>query len=108
MGAPVPHDGGYVGMDVHRAARIAAAAHGGQVTMSAATAELAAGTLPAGSALRDLGTHRLKDLPRPEHIYQLDIEGLNHHFPTAAHARGVEATLPLADAPLLGRRAEID
>ncbi len=47
-GAPIPHDGAYVGMDVHRAARIAAAAHGGQVTMSAATAELVAATLPPG------------------------------------------------------------
>ncbi|MCW2830068.1 MAG: hypothetical protein JWP31_760 [Aeromicrobium sp.] len=106
-GAPIPHDGGYVGMDVHRAARIAAAAHGGQVAMSAATAELVAGTLPRGSALRDLGTHRLKDLPRPEHIYQLDIDGLDHHFPPV-RTLGASSTLPLADAPLLGRDAEID
>lgn len=101
-GSPIPHDGAYVGMDVHRAARIAAAAHGGQVTMSAATAALVGSALPPGSALRDLGTHRLKDLPRPEHIYQLDVEGLNHDFPPL-RSLGASSTLPLADAPLLGR-----
>jgi predicted ATPase/class 3 adenylate cyclase len=106
-GAPIPHDGAYVGMDVHRAARIAAAAHGGQVTMSAATAELVSGALPPGAALRDLGTHRLKDLPRPEHIYQLEIKGLDNNFPPL-RTLGASSTLPLADAPLLGRQTEID
>src|SRR6185503_1948396 len=64
-------DGDYVGMDVHRAARIAAAAHGGQVLLSASTRILAERALPADIALRDLGEHRLKDLPAPEHLYQL-------------------------------------
>ena len=55
-GSPTVHDGGYVGMDVHRAARIAGAAHGGQVVVSAATAELVARSLPDGVGLRDSET----------------------------------------------------
>jgi class 3 adenylate cyclase len=64
-GSPQIHDGGYVGMDVHRAARIAAATHGGQVVISQATANLLTGRLPAQATLRDLGRHQLKDIPRP-------------------------------------------
>ncbi|MDQ3870903.1 MAG: adenylate/guanylate cyclase domain-containing protein, partial [Chloroflexota bacterium] len=54
--------GSYVGLDVHRAARIAAAGHGGQVLLSRAAAELAEGSIPVGVTIRDLGDHRLKDL----------------------------------------------
>ena len=68
-------DGDYVGADVHRAARIEAAANGGQVLLSEATRALVAAELPAGVSIRDLGEHRLKDL-RPERMSQLDIEGL--------------------------------
>jgi predicted ATPase/class 3 adenylate cyclase len=105
-GSPVPHDGAYVGMDVHRAARIAAAAHGGQVTLSAATAELVSAALPPGLALRDLGSHRLKDLPGSERIFQLDIEGVEHDFPPL-RTLGASSTLPLPDGPLLGRGEEL-
>ena len=70
-GEPVRGDEGYVGMDVHRAARIAAAGHGGQVLLSQSVADL------AGAEVRDLGLHRLKDLSAPERIFQLGIE----HFP---------------------------
>src|SRR4051794_39106883 len=62
-GSPAPYDGGYVGIDVHRAARISGATHGGQVVISAATAELVRGRLPEGVRLLDLGSHHLKDLP---------------------------------------------
>jgi class 3 adenylate cyclase len=65
-GTPMLHDGGYVGMDVHRAARIAGAAHGGQVVVSSVTAELVAAILPDGVGLRDLGCHRLKDIVEDE------------------------------------------
>jgi class 3 adenylate cyclase len=65
-GAPHLTQEGYVGSDVHRAARIAACAHGGQVAISASTAALV-----GRDGLRDLGEHRLKDLPDPERIYQL-------------------------------------
>jgi class 3 adenylate cyclase len=66
----------YVGLDVHRAARIAEAGHGGQVLVSAATRGLVAQALPQGVSLRDLGRRRLKDITLPEHLYDLVIQGL--------------------------------
>src|ERR671936_1437635 len=65
-GEPLVTDDGYVGIDVHRAARIAAAGHGGQVLVSQSTRDLV-----ASNGFRDLGEHRLKDLTAPERIYQL-------------------------------------
>jgi predicted ATPase/class 3 adenylate cyclase len=105
-GSPLPHDGAYVGLDVHRAARIASAAHGGQVTLSSTTAELVADALPVGTALRDLGSHRLKDLPRPEHVYQLAIDGVENDFPPL-RSLGAGSRLPLAGTPILGRDVEL-
>jgi predicted ATPase/class 3 adenylate cyclase len=81
--AEVQH-GDYVGLDVHRAARICAAGHGGQVLISSSTRELAADDLPADVALRDLGEHRLKDLDRPEHLFQLVVGDLPAEFPPLA------------------------
>src|SRR3954447_2783362 len=72
---------GYVGLDVHRAARICAAGHGGQVLISSSTRELVAGELPGDVALRDLGEHVLKDLDRPEHLFQLVVGDLPAEFP---------------------------
>jgi predicted ATPase/class 3 adenylate cyclase len=72
---------GPVGLDVHRTARIAAVAHGGQVLLSETAAALVQGALPAGSSLLDLGVHRLKDLGRPERIFQLAGDGLTAEFP---------------------------
>jgi class 3 adenylate cyclase len=69
-GEPLLTDEGYVGLDVHKGARIAAVGHGGQVLLSEATRAL------AGANVRDLGAHRLKDLSAPERIYQLEIDGL--------------------------------
>ena len=63
---------GLVGLEVHRAARVAAVAHGGQVVLSEAAAVLVRESLPPGASLRSLGLHRLKDLGRPEHIFQLE------------------------------------
>ena len=63
---------GPVGLDVHRAARIAAVGHGGQILVSVSTAAIAGGALPDGVRLRDLGRHRLKDLGAPEQIFQLE------------------------------------
>jgi len=80
-GEPLIASTGYVGMDVHRAARIGDAAHGGQVLLSQTTRELVANDLPDGLAIRDLGEHRLKDLKFPTCIYQLDVEGLASDFP---------------------------
>jgi len=97
----------YVGIDVHRAARIAAVAHGGQVLVSGATALLAGGDLPEGVSLRDLGEHRLKDLAQPERIHQLVIEGCASEFPPV---RGLDATpnnLPTQLTTFIGREREI-
>jgi class 3 adenylate cyclase len=66
-GEPISNTDRYVGLDVHRAARIGAAGHGGQILLSDAVSGLAARDLPPGVSLRDLGTHRLKDLREPEH-----------------------------------------
>jgi hypothetical protein len=74
----------YVGLDVHRAARICAAGHGGQVLISSSTRELVADELPVDVALRDLGEHRLKDLDRPEHLFQLVVGDLPADFPPLA------------------------
>ena len=72
----------YVGVAVHRAQRVSSAAHGGQVLLSNSTRELVADELPAGVVvLRDLGQQQLKDLDRPEHVFQLEAEGLQRAFP---------------------------
>src|SRR5438132_846838 len=80
-GEPAFSDEGYHGLGVHRAARIMAAGHGGQVLLSQATCSVLEDDELPGIRVRDLGQHRLKDLDRPEHIYQLDIEGLPVEFP---------------------------
>ena len=72
---------GLVGLDVHRAAQVAAVAHGGQVLVSETAAALVRDSLPPGAALTDLGVHRLKDLGRPEQIFQLNAAGLRAEFP---------------------------
>ena len=68
-GQPSRHEDGYIGMDVHRAARIAATAHGGQVVLSDVTRRLAQPGLPAQLSVRDLGFHRLKDIDKPERVF---------------------------------------
>ena len=72
---------GLVGLEVHRAARVAAVAHGGQVLVSESAAVLVQDWLPPGAALTDLGVHRLKDLGRPERIFQLRAAALQAEFP---------------------------
>src|SRR5512133_2439993 len=74
----------YVGLDVHRAARICAAGHGGQVLVSSSTRELVADELPSDVALFELGEHRLKDLDRPEQLFQLVVGDLRADFPPLA------------------------
>jgi predicted ATPase/class 3 adenylate cyclase len=97
----------YVGIDVHRAARIAAVAHGGQVLASAATRMLAGAGLPEGVQLRDLGDHRLKDLAQPERIYQLVIDGLPSEFPALRTLDRTPNNLPTQITTFIGREAEI-
>jgi predicted ATPase/class 3 adenylate cyclase len=97
----------YVGLDVHRAARIAAAGHGGQVLVSEATRALVDHALPQGVSLRDLGWHRLKDLALAEHLYDLVIGGLPADFPPPRTLRARPNTLPVQLTSLVGREEEI-
>src|SRR5438874_2202925 len=80
-GVGLPGGDDYVGLDVNRAARIAAAANGGQILISDATRALAEPELAAGLMIRDLGMHKLRDLEAPEHLFQLAGEGLPSDFP---------------------------
>src|SRR5215471_11674891 len=80
-GEPAWTSEGYVGLDVHRAARIMSAAHGGQVLLSRTTANLVEQDLPEDLSLRDLGEHRLKDLGRPRRLFQLVISDVPADFP---------------------------
>ncbi|HLJ81205.1 MAG TPA: adenylate/guanylate cyclase domain-containing protein [Ktedonobacterales bacterium] len=99
----------YVGLDVHRAARIAAAGHGGQVLLSEATAALVRDQPPGeGAWLRDLGTHRLKDLRRPERLYQLVLDGLPIDFPPLKTLDAHAHNLPIQPTPLLGRQRDVE
>src|SRR5262245_6880127 len=79
-GEPVVSEEGYHGVGVHRAARIMSAGHGGQVLLSEATAAVLRDEEVAGVGVKDLGVHRLKDLDRPEHVYQLVADGLEPSF----------------------------
>ena len=97
----------YVGIDVHRAARIAAAAHGGQVLISQATCEWVRHELPEGVALRDLGEHRLKDLRQPKQLYQLVIEGLPADFPPLKSLDASPNNLPVQSTTFIGREKEV-
>jgi hypothetical protein len=94
-GTPLRSEEGYVGVDVHRAARIAAAGHGGQVLVSRSTASLVDGNL------RDLGEHRFKDMVAAERVFQL---GSEDHPPIRSLAR---TNLPIAAWPLVGRGREV-
>jgi predicted ATPase/class 3 adenylate cyclase len=100
----------YVGLDVHRAARICSAGHGGQVLISSSTRELAADELPGDVALRDLGEHRLKDLDRPEHLFQLVVGDLPADFPALASlSPGSHAAHALPPSPnqTIGRADDV-
>jgi predicted ATPase/class 3 adenylate cyclase len=105
-GTPGISDGDYWGMDVHRAARVAASAHGGQVIVSAATGDLARQELPDGAELRDLGTHHLKDIPEPERLFQVTVLGLEADFPPP-RTLGTATSLPVPATALLGRDADL-
>jgi predicted ATPase/class 3 adenylate cyclase len=106
-GEPTQTADGYVGLDMHRAARVAAAAHGAQVLLSQTTRDLLPET-PDGLALRDLGEHRLKDLGRPRRLHQLCIDGLPADFPPPRTLEGRATNLPAQPTPLLGRRHELE
>jgi predicted ATPase/class 3 adenylate cyclase len=97
----------YVGLDVHRAARIAAAGHGGQVLLSEATRALADHALPGDTHLRDLGQHRLKDLEQPVRIWQLEIDGLPADYPDLRTLDARPGNLPRPLTSFVGREREL-
>ncbi len=97
-GEPVVTADGYLGLDVHRAARVMGAGHGGQVLLSETTARL----LDSSASLRDLGEHRLKDLSAPQRLYQLG----SHEFPPLRTL--YRTTLPIQATPLVGRERELE
>ena len=98
----------YVGTDIVRAARIAAVAHGGQVLLSDATRAVVGDDVPDGVRVRTLGTFRLKDLPLPERIHQLEITGLPSAFPPLRALDVRRAHLPPEATTFIGRGAELE
>ena len=101
-GEPLIASTGYVGMDVHRAARIGDAAHGGQILLSQTTRELVFQDLPEGITIRDLGEYRLKDMKYPTSICQLVVDGLPAEFaPIRTKFTGAEGPTP-GEAPFKG------
>jgi class 3 adenylate cyclase len=97
----------YVGLDVHRSARIAAAEHGGQILLSQTARSLAADSLPLGATFRAVGTHRLKDLQEPEPLFQLVLPDLPADFPPLKTLDTYQHNLALQPTPLLGREEQL-
>ncbi len=97
----------YVGFEVSRAARIAAAAHGGQVLVSDTTESLVRDLLAPGLALQELGEHRFKDLVRPQRVYQLVVEGLPDNFPPLRSLDAIPNNLPTQTTTFVGRQHEL-
>ena len=97
----------YLGLDVHRAARVASAAHGGQVLVSETTRALVDHVLPSSLTLKDLGLHRLKDLARPERLYQLNIDGLPGEFPALRTLEATPNNLPTQMTSFIGRDDQV-
>jgi predicted ATPase/class 3 adenylate cyclase len=106
-GEPVRNAAGYAGLDVHRAARICTAAHGGQILISQTTRDLIAHAVPSDAVLVDLGHHLLKDLPQPEHLIQVAGPGLERVFPPP-RTLGAPAGLPHQRQPLIGREDQLE
>ncbi len=106
-GEALVREGTYVGLDVHRAARIAAAGHGGQILISDSTRALAEQSLPPEVELRDLGRHRLKDLAYPERIYEAVVAGLAADFPALRSLDAVPNNLPTQLTSFVGRAREV-
>jgi predicted ATPase/class 3 adenylate cyclase len=97
----------YMGLEVHRAARIGTAGHGGQVILSEATAMLSRDSLPADLSLKDLGSYRLKDLPKKEQLFQLLITGLPADFPPPRTLGFRNINLPHQLTTFVGREREL-
>jgi predicted ATPase/class 3 adenylate cyclase/Tfp pilus assembly protein PilF len=107
-GATEERDGDYFGPPVNRVARLLSAAHGGQVLLSRTTQQLVRDQLPPDVELRDLGERRLKDLVRPERIFQLVAPGLPSEFSPLRTLEGRPNNLPIQPNPLVGRELEVE
>lgn len=106
-GAAEERDGDYFGTAVNRVARLLAIAHGGQTVVSGITSDLARDVLPLHAALRDLGSHALKDLAQPEQVYQLDVPDLPSKFEPLRSPGGIPANLPEQLTSFVGREREV-
>jgi predicted ATPase/class 3 adenylate cyclase len=106
-GEPARQEDRYAGQAVHRARRIAAAAHGGQVVLSDVTRQLVEPQLAADVSVRDLGWHRLADIEAPERIYQLVTAGLPDRFPPL-RSLGAPSRLPVPQTALVGRDGDLE
>lgn len=98
----------YVGIDINRAARILAVAHGGQIVVSETAVQIIESEEQANFEFLDLGRHRLKDLSEPQHLFQLQAEGLQNEFPPLLTLEAFPTNLPVQLTPFLGRRREIE
>ena len=101
-------EGDYFGPALNRASRLLSVGHGGQMLVSLVAERMAGETLPGGISLRDLGEHRLRDLARSEHIYQLDVEGLPTEFPPLRTPDIVPNNLPTLNTSFVGRDQELE
>ncbi|MGI9058178.1 MAG: tetratricopeptide repeat protein [Ktedonobacteraceae bacterium] len=106
-GEPTLTADGYIGIDVHHAARIMGAGHGGQILLSPTTCQLVEQQLPRDTYLKDLGDHRLKDLQRPSHLFQLSLESLPADFPPLKTLDMHPNNLPIQPTPFIGREKEV-
>ncbi|MFL5731782.1 MAG: ATP-binding protein [Chloroflexia bacterium] len=100
-------DGDYYGTAVNRCARLRSAGHGGQTLLSRITFDLVCEALPPGVELRDLGEHSLKDLQRPEHVFELTVDGLPSDFPPLKTLDLLPNNLPAQRSPIVGRDKEL-
>lgn len=107
VGEVVCRDGNLFGEPVSRCARLRGLGWGGQTLLSGALFEMVHEKLPVGTAVADLGQHRMKDLTRPERVHQLDISGLADSFPPLSSLDRTRHNLPVQAAPFIGREAEL-
>ncbi|MBV8531464.1 MAG: adenylate/guanylate cyclase domain-containing protein, partial [Candidatus Eremiobacteraeota bacterium] len=106
-GATNEREGDYFGSTVNRVARLLVVAHGGQVVVSGSTAPLVRDLMPEQTELLDLGSHRLKDLIEPEHVWQLSIETLRTEFPALRSLDARPNNLPIQRTSFVGREHDI-
>ncbi len=108
LGSAQPRAGDYYGSSVNRAARLMGLANGGQILLSASATEVARDVLPEGAELIDLGEHRLRDLTRPEHVYQLSAPGLATDFPPLQSLATYRTNLPSHLSSFVGREKALE